>query len=66
MAEEIVDVSAAADPVAAVLDASHRGALLSLRTSGTKSRPCSVVRTARSWVDSFPAYSHLTRIDGGS
>ena len=53
------DVGTAADPVAAVLDAHERGELIALRTSGTTSEPRAVVRTTRSWVDSFP---HVTRL----
>lgn len=61
-----VDVGAAADPVAAVLDAHARGDVLALRTSGTTSRPRSVLRTTASWVDSFPAVSRLTGIGPSS
>ena len=57
-------VDAAADPVAAVLDAHERGELIALRTSGTTSAPRAVVRTTGSWVDSFPHVSRLTGIDG--
>ncbi|MGY1745071.1 AMP-binding protein [Blastococcus sp. SYSU D00695] len=60
------DVAAAADPVAAVLDACDRGGLLALRTSGTTDRPRVVVRTAASWADSFPAVSALAGIDAAS
>ena len=56
-------VSATADPVAAVLDAHDRGEPIALRTSGTTSEPRAVVRTTRSWVDSFPHVSVLTGID---
>jgi long-chain acyl-CoA synthetase len=56
------DVAAAADPVAAVLDACERGGLLALRTSGTTARPRVVVRTAASWADSFPHVSALAGI----
>ncbi|MGK5110756.1 hypothetical protein [Geodermatophilus sp. CPCC 205506] len=66
MPAPIVDVMAAADPVAVVLDAHARGASIALRTSGTTSGPRSVVRTAASWVDSFPAFSGLTGIDAGA
>lgn len=37
-----------------------------LRTSGTTARPRWVVRTAASWVDSFPAVSRLMDIGPGS
>jgi acyl-CoA synthetase (AMP-forming)/AMP-acid ligase II len=57
------DVSAAADPVRAVLDAHDRGDLIALRTSGTTSAPRAVVRTPRSWVDSFPHVSRLAEVD---
>ena len=56
-------VAATADPVAAVLDAHDRGEPIALRTSGTTSEPRAVVRTTRSWVDSFPHVSELTGID---
>jgi long-chain acyl-CoA synthetase len=59
----VVDVAAAPDPVAAVLDAHDRGSLLSLRTSGTSGRARSVVRTTQSWFGSFP---HVTRLLGMS
>ncbi|WNV76890.1 AMP-binding protein [Geodermatophilus sp. DSM 44513] len=62
----VVDVAAAADPVGAVLDAHHHGRLIALRTSGTTSRPRSVVRTTASWVDSFPAVSALAGVHPGS
>jgi len=58
------DISAAAEPVAAVLDAHECGELIALRTSGTTSAPRSVVRTTRSWVDSFPHVSRLTALHG--
>ena len=57
------EIASAADPVAAVLDAHEHGELISLQTSGTTSRPRSVVRTTASWVDSFPHVSRLTGID---
>jgi long-chain acyl-CoA synthetase len=66
MSASIVDVMAAPDPVAVVLDAYARRASIALRTSGTTSRPRSVVRTAASWVDSFPAVSGLTGIDAAA
>ena len=55
-------IAAAADPVAAVLDAHERGELIALRTSGTTSEPRAVVRSTRSWVDSFPHVSRLTGV----
>lgn len=52
-------MSAAADPVAAVLDVHRSGDLVSLRTSGTSGQARSVVRTTHSWFDSF---GHVTRL----
>ena len=66
MSDEIVDVARTPDPVAAVLDAYARTGLIALQTSGTTSRPRSVVRTAASWVDSFPEFSSLTDIGPSS
>jgi acyl-CoA synthetase (AMP-forming)/AMP-acid ligase II len=63
---DAVDVLGAADPVEAVLAAAADGRRIAVRTSGTTSRPRSVVRTAASWVDSFPAVSRLTGIGPGS
>jgi acyl-CoA synthetase (AMP-forming)/AMP-acid ligase II len=60
------DIGSAADPVAAVLDAYAGGGVIALRTSGSTSRPRSVLRTAASWVDSFPHVSQLTGIDSSS
>jgi len=60
------EIVSAADPVAAVLEAHERGELIALQTSGTTSRPRSVVRTTASWVDSFDSVSHLTGIDRSS
>src|SRR3954465_5106395 len=54
-------VAAAADPVAAVLEAHDHGELIALRTSGTTSEPRAVVRTTSSWFDSFP---HVTQLAG--
>jgi acyl-CoA synthetase (AMP-forming)/AMP-acid ligase II len=61
-----VDVLAAADPVAAVLTAHRAGRPIAVRTSGTTSRPRSVVRSTASWWDSFPAVSALTGLDAGA
>ena len=61
-----VDVLGAADPVDAVLSAYTQGARISLRTAGTSAWPRSVVPTAASWVDSFPAVSRLTGIGPGA
>jgi acyl-CoA synthetase (AMP-forming)/AMP-acid ligase II len=49
--------------VATVLDAHEHGELIALQTSGTTSRPRSVVRTTASWVDSFAHVSRLAGID---
>jgi len=56
-------IGTALDPVTAVLDAHDRGELIALRTSGTTSEPRAVVRTTRSWVDSFPHVSRLIGLD---
>jgi long-chain acyl-CoA synthetase len=66
MTTGVIDVLRAADPVSAVLSACAEGRPILLRTSGTTTRPRSVVRTAASWVDSFPAVSQLTGIGAGS
>ncbi|MGY1914184.1 AMP-binding protein [Blastococcus sp. SYSU DS0973] len=66
MPDLLLDVAATSDPVAAVLAASDRGGLIGLRTSGTTSRPRVVVRTAASWVDSFPRVSELAGIDASA
>src|SRR5688500_12375041 len=66
MTADPVEVLGVADPVEAVLSAQAEGRLISLTTSGTTKRPRSVVRTAASWVDSFPAVSRLTGIGPGS
>jgi long-chain acyl-CoA synthetase len=63
---DAVDVLGAADPVGAVLAAAAGRRLIAVRTSGTTTRPRSVLRTAASWVDSFPAVSELTGIGPGS
>lgn len=60
------DVGTAEDPVAAVLDAHADAGLIALRTSGSTSRPRSVIRTAASWVESFPEVSRLAGIDASS
>jgi len=66
MTTDPVDVLGAIDPVAAVLSAYDEGRRISLVTSGTTARPRSVVRTAASWIESFPAVSRLTGIGPGS
>ena len=60
------EIAAAPDPVAAVLEAHERGERIALRTSGTTSRPRSVVRTTASWFDSFDPVSRLAGIDRNS
>lgn len=55
-----VRVLLAEDPVAAFVDAEHRGLPVALPTSGTTSRPRTIVRTTRSWTDSFVTVSELT------
>lgn len=62
----VVDVLAAEDPVAAFVDAQRRERPIALPTSGTSGRPRTIVRTTRSWTDSFAAVSELTGTDGSS
>jgi long-chain acyl-CoA synthetase len=52
--------------VAALLAAHRIGGLVSLRTSGTTGRPREVLRTAASWVDSFPVVAELIGLARGS
>jgi acyl-coenzyme A synthetase/AMP-(fatty) acid ligase len=59
-------VSAATDPVAAVLDAHRNGDLVALRTSGTSGRARAVVRTTVSWFDSFDHVTRLLEMDSAS
>ena len=66
MSGSVRDISVATDPVAAVLEAYTRGEQIALRTSGTTTRPRSVLRTAASWVKSFPSVSRLTGIGPSS
>ena len=54
------------DPVAALLAAHRVGGLVSLRTSGTTGCPREVLRTAASWVDSFPVVAELIGLAQGS
>lgn len=63
---DAVDVLAEADPVAAVLEAHRSGRRLLLRTGGTTGDPRVVVRTTRSWFDSFGAYTALTGVGPGA
>lgn len=60
---EPVDVLAADDPVASFVDAGQRGLPVALPTSGTSSRPRTIVRTTASWTDSFPGVSELLELD---
>ncbi|GAB2888317.1 AMP-binding protein [Nocardioides pacificus] len=55
-----VEVLLAADPVQAFLDADRDGRDVVLATSGTSTQPRHVVRTTRSWTDSFPVVADLT------
>jgi acyl-CoA synthetase (AMP-forming)/AMP-acid ligase II len=63
---DLVGVGSAADPVAAVLEAHAAGRLLALRTSGSTGGARSVVRTTRSWFESFPAVASLTGLSEGA
>jgi long-chain acyl-CoA synthetase len=54
------------DPVAALLAAYRAGGLISLRTSGTTGQPRRVIRTAASWVDSFPIVAEWINLRPGS
>ena len=56
---EVVDVLASGDPVAAFARAHRAACLVALPTSGTAGMPRTIVRTTRSWVDSFPYVSDL-------
>jgi long-chain acyl-CoA synthetase len=56
-------VTAADDPVAAFLAAHDEGGLVALATAGTTAGPRSVVRSTRSWLDSFPTVERLTGLD---
>jgi long-chain acyl-CoA synthetase len=59
-------IAATGDPVAAFLDAHDAGELVALATAGTTSGPRSVVRSTRSWLDSFPAVERLTGLHESS
>jgi long-chain acyl-CoA synthetase len=59
---EPVPLDASSDPVAAVLEAYRTGRSISVLTSGTTSPPRRIVRTARSWVDSFPLVADLAAV----
>jgi long-chain acyl-CoA synthetase len=60
---DVVAVEHCADPVAALLAAHRAGGLISLPTSGTTGRPRRVIRTAASWVDSFPLVAELITLE---
>ncbi len=62
---EHVDVLAAPDPLAALLAAAP-GDLLAFRTAGTGGRPRTVLRTSRSWRESYPHVSALLELSGES
>jgi long-chain acyl-CoA synthetase len=49
-----------------VLTAYRAGGRISVLTSGTTSRPRRIVRTAASWVDSFPAVASLAGLTAAS
>jgi hypothetical protein len=51
---------------AAFLAAHEAGELVALATAGTTGGPRRVVRSTRSWLDSFPAVERLTGLDGSS
>ena len=55
---DVVDVLAAPDPLA-VLAAAEPEDLLAFRTSATAGRARTVLRTSRSWVESYPHVSDL-------
>ena len=54
------------DPVSALLATYRAGDLISVRTSGSTGYPRRVIRTASSWVDSFPIVAKLTALQPGS
>ena len=58
-APEPVDLVSSPDPVAAFWRAHGESRLVALRTSGTTSRPRTVVRTTASWVTSFDTVTAL-------
>jgi long-chain acyl-CoA synthetase len=63
---EPVAILEAADPVLAFAAATRGDALIALPTSGTSGLARTVVRTARSWTDSFPAIGELTGLTADS
>jgi long-chain acyl-CoA synthetase len=54
------------DPVSGLLAAYRAGSLISVRSSGSTGRPRRVIRTAASWVDSFPIVAQLIALQPGS
>lgn len=64
MAEHL-DVLSADDPLAAVAAAAPDD-LLAFRTSGTGGRPRTVLRTTRSWLESYPHVSGLLEVSADS
>jgi long-chain acyl-CoA synthetase len=55
-----------ADPVTAFREVARADGRLALPTSGTTGRVRTIVRTARSWTESFPVVSRLTALTGES
>lgn len=64
-AAEPVDVLAATDPLSAVAAAAPDD-LLAFRTAGTGGRPRTVLRTSRSWLQSYPHVSELLEVSSTS
>lgn len=64
-AAEHVDVLAATDPLSAVAAAGPDD-LLAFRTAGTGGRPRTVLRTTRSWRESYPHVSELLEVSSTS
>jgi acyl-CoA synthetase (AMP-forming)/AMP-acid ligase II len=62
---EHVDLLAATDPLSAVAAAGPDD-LLAFRTAGTGGRPRTVLRTSRSWVESYPHVSDLLEVSSES
>ena len=55
-----------ADPVAAFRGVARAGGQVALPTSGTTGQVRTIVRTARSWTDSFPTVGRLTGLTADS
>lgn len=64
-ASEFVDVLAAPDPLA-VLSAAGPEELLAFRTAGTAGQARTVLRTSRSWTESYPHVSTLLEMTDAS